>query len=135
MRHEGLSLRRAAQIIGIEPTRVRELAGSALRKNKRGRWTATKADTLLRVLTIPGPRGEREIAIRNSRTASLIGRYLNAIRRYVHQGDAGAVKPFRSLRLVDASGKRIVLITNLRKLDELGHAGLLSFETMYARSA
>jgi hypothetical protein len=36
---------------------------------------------------------------------------------------------------VDARGKPIVLITNLRKLDELGHAGLLSFETMYTRSA
>jgi hypothetical protein len=134
MRHEGWSLGRAARMIGIQPKRVRELVPSALRKNKRGRWTATKADTLLRVLTVPGPRGQREIVINDSRTASLIGQYLNAVRRHLHRGDATALKALRGLKLVDARGKPIVLITNLRKLDELGSAGLLTYESMYSRS-
>lgn len=126
-----LSLSKVAKELGIDAKTAIRLAGRSLRKDKRGRWTATKTDTLLRVLTLPGPRGEREIPTKDSRTASQLGRYLNAVRRYVHNGDAEALKEFRRLKLVDASGRRISLVTNLRKLDELGHAGLLSFHIMY----
>jgi hypothetical protein len=134
MRADGLSLPRAARAVGTDAKTVIRLAGPALRKDKRGRWKATKRDTLLRVLSLPSPRGNREIAVTNSRAAVHIARYFEAIRRYIHSGDASPLHQFRRVKLVDAKGKRIMLVTNLRALDQLGHAGVLSFESLYART-
>jgi hypothetical protein len=135
MRAEGLSLRQAARVVGVDARSVTRLAGPVLRKDKRGRWTVSKRDRLLRVLNVPGTRGLREVAVRDSRTASQIASYADAIRKYIRTGDAALLKPFRKLTVVDANGKRISLLTNSRALDRLGHAGLLSFESLYARTA
>lgn len=135
MRGDRLSLRQASRLLGADARKVSGLARQALRKDKRGRWTPTKRDRLLRVLTVPGARGPRDVAVRDSRAASQIAAYADAIRKYIRTGDASAVKPFRTLRLVDAHGKPISLLTNLRALDRLGHAGLLSFESLYAGTA
>jgi hypothetical protein len=106
-----------------------------LRKDKRGRWIATKRDSLLRVLRVPGPRGDREIATKDSRAAVHIARYFLAVRRHANTGDPSGLAEFRTLKLTDANGKRITLVTNLRLLIDLGHAGVLSFESLYARTA
>jgi hypothetical protein len=135
MRADGLSLRKAARAVGTDAKTVTRLASPALRKDRRGRWTATKRDRLLRVLTLPGSRGNREIAVRDSRAAVHIARYFEAIRRYIHTGDASGLAEFRKLKLVDTKGKRITLVTNLRVLVQLGNAGVLSFESLYARTA
>lgn len=134
MRTDGLSLAKAAQVIGTDPQTVIRLAHPALRKDKRGRWTTTKRDSLLRVLTVPSGQGSREIVVKDSRTAVQIANYFEAIRRYAGANDASVLKPFRQLRLVDAQHRPIRLVTNRRVLDELGHAGLLSFESLYART-
>jgi hypothetical protein len=135
MRADGLSLPKAARAVGADTKTVARLAGPALRKDTRGRWTATKRDKLLRVLSVPTARGSREIVVTDSSVAVHIARYLDAIRRYIHNGDASKIVPFRELKLVDAKGRRIRLVTNLRVLVELGHAGVLSFESLYARTA
>jgi hypothetical protein len=135
MRADGLSLPKAARAVGTDAKTVRRLAGPALRKNKHGRWTATKRDSLLRVLTVPGARGEREIATKDSRAAVHIARYFAAVRRYINTGNASGLVEFRKLKLTDAKGKRITLVTNRRVLLDLGRAGVLSFESLYARSA
>jgi hypothetical protein len=135
MRADGLSLPKAARAVGIDAKTVRRLAGPALRKDKRGRWTATKRDRLVRVLSVPGPRGSREIAVSDSRAAVHIARYFEAVRRYIHKDDASGLIEFRKLKLVDTKGKRITLVTSLRVLLQLGHAGVLSFESLYARTA
>ena len=135
MRADGLSLPKAARAVGIHANTVRRLAGPALRKDKRGLWTATKRDSLLRVLTVPGSRGDREIATKDSRVAVHIARYFAAVRRYIHTADASGLVEFRKLMLTDAKGKRITLVTNLRVLLDLGNAGVLSFESLYARTA
>jgi hypothetical protein len=135
MRTDGMSLRQAARASAIAPTMVIRLAKSALRKNASGRYAATKRDRLLRVLNVPSARGLHEIVTRDSRTASQLGAFNAAVQKYITTGDAHALKPFRKLRLFDARGRRIPLPTNLNKLNELGHAGQLSFESMYARTS
>ena len=135
MRAERLTLPQAARAMGV-PSRVMiPLVRPALRKQKNGRWKATKRDRFWRVLNVPGPRGPREVAVRDSRTASQIASYSDAIRKYIRTGDASLLKPFRKLKVFDANGRRISLLTNVRALDQLGHAGLLSFESLYARTA
>jgi hypothetical protein len=135
MRADGLSLPKAARAVGVDPRTVRRFAGPALRKDKRGRWTATTRDSLLRPLTVPGPRGNREVTVTDSRAAVHIARYFAAVRRYIHKDDASGLVEFRNLKLMDAQGKRITFVTNLRVLLQQGSAGVFSFESLYARSA
>lgn len=134
-RADDISLSKAARAVGINLKTVRRWVGPALRKDKRGRWVATKRDSLLRVLTVPGARGKREIAVKDSRAGVQMARYLVAVRKYIYTGDASGLVEFRKLRLIDSKGKRITLVTNRRMLVLLGHAGDFSFESLYARTA
>lgn len=134
MRTEHVSLSKASQEVGLDPATVIRLVRPALRRQSKGRYVARSRDSLLRVLVIPSPDGLREIAVRDSRQASLIGEYSTAVQRYLQTGDASSLQKFRNKRIRDISGKRILLITNTDELDRLGGAGVLSFESLYARS-
>jgi hypothetical protein len=125
------SLRRASKEFGIAPSVVVERGRPALRK-KNGRWVATKTDRLLRVVTILTAKGKKEIATRDSRQASLIGSYWAAVQKYLQNGDDSALVKFKKARVIDASGKRHLLLTNLAELNRQASAGVLSFESMYA---
>jgi hypothetical protein len=114
---------------------VKARAGSALRKTKSGRYIPRPRDKLLRVLVIPGPQGQREIVVKDSTVASKIAEYSDAVQKYLRTGDSSRLKKFRRMKLLDEKGKRIKLVTDLTKLQELGSAGVLSFESLYARAA
>lgn len=135
MRSEGISLTRAAKEYGIDRKRVIELGGSALRKQKNGRYKPRSFDRMLRVLTIPYAGGPKEIAVRDSRTASRLAEYSNAVDKFALRGDRSGLSEFRNLRLKDAEGKPIKLLTDVKELGQLRDAGLLSFESLYARSS
>jgi hypothetical protein len=128
-----VSLRKASAEFGIAPSIVVGLGRPALRK-KNGRYAATKTDRLLRVLTVLGSKGQKRIATRDSRQASLAGGHWAAIQKYLQTGDDEALLKFKgkSKSIVDASGKRHRLLTNLEELNRLASAGVLSFESMYA---
>src|SRR6266478_1923326 len=96
-------------------TFVVRLGRSALRK-RNGRYVVTKTDRLLRVLTILGKKGKKKIATRDSRQASLFGSHWAAVQRYLQIGDDAHLMKFNDKRVVDASGKRHRLLTNLKEL-------------------
>lgn len=135
VRREGVSVTQAAKEFGITRKKLIELAGSALRKQKNGRYTARSFDRLLRVLVIPSKHGLAEVAIRDSRTASKIAEYSDAVQKYLRTGASSPLKKFKSVKLLDAQGNRIKLLTDLNELQRLGSAGVLSFESLYARVA
>lgn len=135
MRADGVSLKQAAREFGVDPRTVVRLGGSALRKRTNGRFAAKPNDKLLRVLVVPTAEGLREIAVRDSRQATRLGEYWAAVQKYLATGDTSAIARFRHKRIVDASRKRIPLLTDLQELDNLGSAGVLSFESLYARVA
>ncbi len=135
MRSEKLSLTKASREFGLSPRAVLARAGSALRKTKSGRYVARPSDKLLRVLVIPSPQGLQEIAVRGSDVASKIAEYSDAVQTYLRTGDSSKLKKFRRLKLLDEKGKRIKLVTDLTKLQELGSAGVLSFESLYRSAA
>jgi len=132
---DGASRRKASQKFGRDPRIVQQLARPALRKLRNGRWAARSYDRLLRVLVIPTRKGLSEIGVADFRQASLLGRYWTAVERYRDTGDASALKEFRGKHIIDTDGKRHRLLTDLRALDRLGSAGVLSFESLYARAA
>ncbi len=135
VRKKGISVTKAAKQYFLEPKNVIETAGPALHKKKNGRYVAKKFDRLLRVLNIPAEGGTREVAVRDSRTASKLGEYDNAVGVFLLTGDESILKKFRRLRLTDAEGNRIKLLTDAKELIRLGSAGAISFESLYARVA
>jgi hypothetical protein len=92
-------------------------------------------DRLLRIVVVITEGGLVEIATRDSRQASKAGRHSAAVQRYLETGDATNLARFRGKHIIYANGKRVALLTDLGELDRLGSAGLLSFESLYARSS
>jgi hypothetical protein len=131
----GASLRRASLKVGLDPRKVRQLVRPALRKRRNGRWAAKKYDRLLRILPLPSRKGLIEVATRDSRQATIVGKYWNAVDLYSNTGDASALEQFQGEHVTDAEGNPVPLLTDLHELDRLGSAGVLSFETIYARIA
>jgi hypothetical protein len=131
----GASLRQASRKFGLDPRTIRRLAPSAFRKLRNGRWAAKKSDRLLRVLPIPSREGLIDIGVRDSRQATAIGKYWNAVDLYLRTGDGSSLQAFQGKDIIDADGKRVLLMTDIHELDRLGSAGNLSFESLYARVA
>lgn len=135
MRAEDISLQKASREYGIDPRTVVRLGRPALRKGANGRYNAKASDRLLRVLVIPTREGLREVALRDSRQASQIAEYANAVQKYLQTGDDSALRKLKRRSITDATGKRVRLLMDLEEIDRLGSAGVLSFESLYARSA
>jgi hypothetical protein len=135
MRHDKVSLTQASRDAGTSPRTVTKWGKSALRKQKSGKYAAKASDKLLRIVMIPTPEGMREIAVRESKQVSLLAEYWNALHRYLQTGDATQLKTFQGKQIKDANGVDVPLPTDLAVLNRLGSAGVLSFESLYARSA
>ena len=134
LRSQGTSLQQTSREVGISPKTVLRYGGSALRKGTNGRYQTKKNDRLLRMLMVPTDQGPREIALRASGQASTLGEYWNAVHRYLATGDSSGIKKFEGRHVIDAEGKQVLLLTDLRELDRLGSAGSLSFESIYGRT-
>jgi hypothetical protein len=134
MRRESLPLKKAAKAEQIDPKTVLHYVGSALRRSGRDYW-ATPYDRLSRSMYAVTSRGIRPITLSDSREASLLGEYWTAVQGYLQTGDDSALRSFRRALITDANGRQIRLLTNLNELDRLGNAGVLSFESLYARGA
>jgi hypothetical protein len=134
MRNSKASLTQAAREARVSPRTVTKYGKSALRKGKSGKYVVKKTDNLLRVLSIPTVDGPRTIAVRGSKQASVLGEYWNAVHRYLQTGDTSRLKAFHGQKIKDASGVEIPLLVDPAALNRLGSAGVLSFESIYART-
>ena len=131
MRKEKLSRAQAAKRYRLAPD---SLPKSALRKGRNGRYAVKSRDSLLRVVVIPAEQGLTEIPTRDSRQASELGRYSEAVHKYLETGDASALQQFTGRSVVNINGKQISLMTEPAQLDRFG-APEFSYESFYARSA
>jgi hypothetical protein len=134
MRSKGMTLKQASTAFGVKSRDVLRLAPSAFKKDRKGRVSVRARDRLLRVLLIPSSMGLREVAVRDSREASLIGEYWSAVEKHLVRGDSSALKKLPRKTITDVRGKRTRLITNLDELNRQASAGVLSFESIYGRA-
>lgn len=134
MRQQNASLAHAARASRVSPRTVRRLAGAALRKRPNGRYGARRSDRLVRVVRLPTRDGMRDSVLRDSKQASLVAKYWNAVHAYLAKGDASGLEQFANVRIKTADGTTVLLLTDRAALDRLGGAGVLSFESIYARS-
>jgi len=130
---DGASLAQASQEVGVDPRTVERLAGSALRQDSSGRYKAHGNDTIQRELRMPASDGVRDVTVRDSKQATLVGEYWNEVHTYLAKGDASGLARFAKAHVTDANGERIPFVVDAHTLDELGNAGVLSFESIYAR--
>jgi len=130
----GQSLKAASSEHGIDPRTVRRLAGSALRRRSSGRYAAKARDQILRVLPIPSPGGVAEIATNDSRESTELGEYWNAVQLFLDTGDSSGLERFEGQTITNTRGEKVPLLTDLDELERLGDAGVLSFESLYART-
>ena len=135
MRAQDVSLSEASREFGLDPRTVVRLGKPGLKKRANGRYSAKPTDNLLRVLVIPTGDGLREVAVRDSRQATLLAKYWIAVQHYLETGDESALRKIRRKTITDSMGKRVRLIKDLAELERLGSAGVLSFESLYAKAA
>lgn len=84
-------------------------------------------------MKLPFANGTLGVAVTRRKDRSLMGRYWNAVHKYVATGDASALAPFADAHVLDARGHRVRLLTDVAILDRLAAAGVLSFEEIYGR--
>ena len=130
---DGRSLPEAAKEFGISPSQVLHRIPSAFRK-VNGRYVARASDRLLKILVIPSKNGLIEIAVRDSRQASLVGKYWSVLHHYLSTGNDVGMKKFKTIRIIDANGNRVRLLTDLDEINRQASAGILRFESIYGRT-
>jgi len=133
MRADLVSLRQASRGFGLNPRTAIRLGGSALHKDKNGRYKARASDRLFRPMLVLTRGGPREVGIRDSRVATLVAEHWNAAHRYLETGDKSVRRKFRGKSFIDASGNKVRLMTDLEELSRQGNAGNLSFESIYPK--
>jgi hypothetical protein len=96
------SLSKLARARGIDPKTVRRASG-AFRK-KGGRWVVIKKDRVERWLKSYEGGFRTEVLVNDSRAASLLSRYSNAVGRYLETGDPSGLAEFEGRTYKDANG-------------------------------
>lgn len=127
------SLTRLGQRHGIAPKTVRRASG-AFRK-RGGRWVATRSDRVQRYLQTYEHGTRRSVLVTDSRTATLLSRYANAVGHYLDTGDASRVRSFEGRTYRDARGRVHTFETDpskLRAAAERSEADFGQFGDLYA---
>ena len=73
-------------------------------------------DRIKRVMRINSGGKEKSVEIKDSRTASVVGRYHNAVKQFLNTGDRTKLSKFRNKKVKDSSGKLHRLETNSEKI-------------------
>jgi hypothetical protein len=97
------SLSRLARARGMSPKTVRRASG-AFRK-RGGRWVPIRSDRVERWLNSYENGTRVEVLVQDSRTASLLSLYSNAVGHYLETGDPSGLAKFEGKTYKDALGK------------------------------
>jgi hypothetical protein len=131
MRRKHLPLKKAAEAEGIDPSTVLYYARPGLRQGRGGDYWATPYDHIRRTLNFVTPKGPVTVTVHDSRVASRIGYYANALRKYARTGRSSVLAPFEGKTFL-ADGMVYAFITDVKLLATLEDAGVLDFEELYA---
>ena len=88
-------------------------------KKVNSRWQVKKIDKIHRVMKVNENGKEISIKINDSRTASLIGRYANATKLLLNNGDKKQLQKFKNKKIKDVDGNFHTLETDSDKIIEI----------------
>ncbi|ADD08200.1 hypothetical protein Aboo_0389 [Aciduliprofundum boonei T469] len=117
---KGESLSSACKKVGISPNTV--IKSTNAFKKVNGRWIAKRYDKISRVMDINENGKKISIEVNDSRYASIIGKYHNAVRIFLETGDITAVERFRNIKIKDAQGNIHKLETDPEKLVDIARS-------------
>ena len=81
-------------------------------KKVNGKPVVKRWDRIKRVMRVNTSGKEKSVEIRDSRTASVVGRYHNAVKQFLNTGDKTKLSKFRNKKIKDSKGKLHRLETN-----------------------
>jgi hypothetical protein len=102
---EGQSLTKASRSVGISPRTAHSHLGPYLFKRKR-RWHARAEDRIERALVIYERGRITQVVVKDSKTASRVGQYLNDVKNVLVSGDKSLLKKYRNRVVKDSNGKK-----------------------------
>ena len=85
-------------------------------KKLHGRLVTKKWDRISRPMRINTDGRDTSVEIRDSRTASVVGRYHNAVKHFLNTGDKTKLVKFRNKKVKDANGNIHKLETDPTKI-------------------
>ena len=115
---KGKNLTSAIKEHGINKRDALKHLGKFIYK-KKGKWHATKTDNIERSRWIYSQGKRISITINSSSDASLISKYLNAVRRAVKSGDQTILDPYTDIKITDVYGNDYSFETDLDTIYEL----------------
>ena len=126
---QGKNASQAAQAAHTSLATLRRHAASAVKK-RQDRYHVTDVDAMKRPMRVLTEAGRVVADIRDSRAASLQGKYWNAVDHYLNTGDRGRLRPFEGKHF-RIGGKRQLFVTDPVMLERLANAGQVRFEDVY----
>lgn len=130
VRTQDYSLTAAAEEAHTTLDTVKKYAGTALSK-EGAHWRVSEWDRIPRPMRFITPQGLTAIEVKDSRSASAIGRYMDAIDEYLKTGNEEVLRPFRSQTFV-ANGVEHSFVVDPETLETLANIGQVQFEDLYA---
>jgi len=124
------SIAEAARKAGIPPAKLRAYAIKKKLLIRRGKKWVVQKD-VPRKLLIYSDGKEYVITVSKFRTASLIGKYMAAVRWFVQTNDLHHLEPFAGKSVKDISGKCYPLESRPNVLHRLANSGSDTFEQIY----
>ncbi len=118
MMRDNKSLTKSSKEVDLDIKTVKSHIWSGIRKYRR-RWRPKKTDSIQREMIIYEKGIIKSIIVRNSKDASLIGKYHNAVKQFLVTGDIKLLKPFKRKVIIDANGKKHKLETDPDTLFEV----------------
>ena len=88
-------------------------------KKVNGKPVVKRWDRIHRVMRINTNRKEKSVEIKDSRTASVVGRYHNAVKQFLNTGDKTKLKQFRNKKVKDSKGKLHKLETDPQRIIQI----------------
>jgi hypothetical protein len=126
----GMPPTRAAREAGTTLETMRRYAPGHIRRRRNGRLAVSAVDYMRRPMKMLTEFGTITVNVRDSRTASRLGKYLAAVRSYTHYGHTAQLTPFEG-KTLRVDGFRLPYITNVEQLDRLAWAGELDLPEIY----
>ncbi len=130
----GESLTAAATEASTAPETVRKYVGRAIERLPNGRYQAKPWDRFERSVRILIPDGPERITVKDSRTASKVGRYWNAVHDFLTTGETEDLERFGS-ESFQVDGQQFGFIADLDLIERLAFGSEISFEDLYTHTS
>jgi hypothetical protein len=127
----GATLSQASASMKVAPERLRRYVAGTGVVERQGRRLVVMDDLRPRAVVVYTRGAERRIEVTGFEAASLVGRYMASVERFLATNDAGFLDAFRGVSVTDRRGREYKLETNPRTLYRLTSAISTPFDEIY----